>query len=73
METLTKHGGIRKKAGRKPSNVKKSLLPLFISDELVEKLGGKKEARKKLYEYLKTTAVIILLLAMCTADNWFKF
>jgi hypothetical protein len=64
---------IKKKPGRKPSDVKKSLLPLYLSDSVIEKMGGKKEARKKIYEYLQTFAITILLLALCTADSWFNF
>lgn len=64
---------IKGKPGRKKSEVKKSLLPLFISDSIIEQMGGKKEARKKIYNILKTGAVLLLMLAMCTADNWFNF
>lgn len=69
METTN----IKKKPGRKPSDVKKSLLPLYLSDAMIEKMGGKKEARKKIYEYLQTFAIMAVLLALCTADSWFNF
>ena len=64
---------IKGKPGRKKSDVKKSLLPLFVPDALIEQMGGKKEARKKIYNILKTGAVLLLMLAMCTADSWFNY
>jgi len=54
MEKNNKHGGARKKAGRKPieAKEKKQQVNLFIKASIIEKLGGKEEVQKICYLFL---------------------
>jgi len=65
-------GGARPNCGRKPLQDKKQLLPIYIETSVINKLGGKKEAKLKAQSLLRDIAIVILLVAMCFADNIFN-
>ena len=65
-------GGARANAGRKPLQDKKQLLPVYIETSVINKLGGKKEAKLKAQSLLRDIAIALLLLALCFADNIFN-
>ena len=46
------HGGVRKKAGRKPVEDKKQQVNLFLEGSLIELHGGKEEVQHKCYAFL---------------------
>lgn len=54
MDKRKKNGGARIGAGRKPfPDGRKIHLNIYVEKSVVEKHGGKKEAQKKCYEFLK--------------------
>lgn len=65
-------GGARPNAGRKPLQDKKQPVPVYIEQSIIEKLGGKKETKKKAEALLRDIAIVILMIAMCFADNLFN-
>jgi hypothetical protein len=63
-------GGVRQNAGRKKSANPKSPLSIYLENQLIEKLGGKDEAKKKLKQFAETCVIITMFVIALLADNW---
>lgn len=70
MEQTKTRGGARINAGRKKSANPKSPLAIYVENSIIERMGGKEEAKKKLKAYAQTAAIIAMFLIGLLADNW---
>lgn len=70
MEQTKTRGGARSNAGRKKSANPKSPLAIYVENSIIEKMGGKEEAKKKLKAYAQTAGIIAMFLIGLLADNW---
>jgi len=66
----TTRGGARSNAGRKKSANPKSALAIYVENSIIERMGGKQEAKKKLKAYVETAGIITMFLVALLADNW---
>lgn len=70
MEQTKTRGGARSNAGRKKSANPKSPLAIYVENSIIERMGGKEEAKKKLKAYAQTAGIIAMFLIGLLADNW---
>ena len=63
----------KKKVGRKPLNIEKKVVALFVSKEKIQQLGGQKAIREKLYKALETITVVAIILLCLAGDSIFNF